>query len=529
MAHRPLQVYSMSVPVVTAQQMRDIESHIFENGMPVAALMEKVGGLIANRIQSLYPFKGFPQVGILVGPGHNGGDALVVARELIFKGYGVKLYHPFERSKELTTAHAQFARSLDIPFEETVDGLESCDVLVDGLFGFGLERELTGTIAADIDRINQWSQPVVSIDIPSGLHTDTGEVLGSAIQANQTLCLGLWKLGLLQDPALPWVGQAELVDFNIPAHGIEAVLGSVPFVQRLEAAHVLAQLSLKRSPITHKYREGHLLLMGGSQQYAGSIILAGLAARASGVGMLTIAVPASLKPLVVAQLPDAIVLDCRETPTGAIAMLPTDLDLSRFDAIAYGPGVTTQSGRLLELLLDSDRVLLLDADGLNLLAQRGASVLSTRRATTILTPHRGEFQRLFPALDHLSPTMATRAAAEQCRGIVVLKGACSTIAVSTGQVWINTESTPALARGGSGDVLTGLMGGLLARAQKQGRLLEEAVQGAVWWHGQAGKRAASDRTELGVDAYTLSQSLNPTLKEFCELANGTDEFRPDRL
>jgi ADP-dependent NAD(P)H-hydrate dehydratase / NAD(P)H-hydrate epimerase len=529
MTHRPPQVDSISVPIVTAQQMRDIESRIFENGMPVAALMEKVGGLIAQRIQSLYPFKGFPLVGVLVGPGHNGGDAMVVARELMFQRYRVQVYHPFDRSKELTTAHAQFARSLGIPFLETVDELEPCDLIIDGLFGFGLERELTGTIATDIERINQWCQPVVSIDMPSGLHTDTGAVLGTALQADKTLCLGLWKLGLLQDPALPWVGQAELIDFNIPPTCIEAVLGSVPFVQRLESAQVLAQLSLQRSPTTYKYREGHLLLIGGSQQYAGSILLAGLAARASGVGMLTIAVPASLKPLVVAQLPDAIVLDCRETPTGAIAMLPPELDLARFDAIAYGPGVTTQSSRLLDALLESDPVLLLDADGLNLLAQRGASVLSTRAATTVLTPHRGEFQRLFPALEHLSPTIAARTAAEQCRGIVVLKGACSAIAVSTGQVWMNAESTPALARGGSGDVLTGLMGGLLARAQRQGRLLEEAVQGAVWWHGQAGKRAASDRTELGVDAYTLTQYLNPTLKEYWELASRSDKFRLDRL
>jgi ADP-dependent NAD(P)H-hydrate dehydratase / NAD(P)H-hydrate epimerase len=512
----PQQSGSVGVSVVTAQQMREIESRIFEHGMPVAALMEKVGGLIARRFQSLYPFKAFSKIGILVGPGHNGGDALVVARELACNGFAVQIYHPFERSKDLTAAHARFARSLGIPFVESVDTFQGCDVLLDGLFGFGLERDLTGTIAADIQRINQGFLPIVSIDMPSGLQTDTGAVLGEAIRADRTFCLGLWKLGLLQEPALPWVGQAELIDFDIPLVCMEAVLGSVPFVQRLQSAQVMAQLPLQRSPTTYKYREGHLLLIGGSEQYAGSIVLAGLGARASGVGMLSIAVPASLKPLVVAQLPDAVVLSCRETPTGTIATLPGSLELSRYDAVAYGPGVTTQSATILDELLKSDRPLLLDADGLNLLAQRGASGLSARSAPTILTPHTGEFLRLFPDLANLPPITAAQEAARQSRAVVVLKGACSVIAAPTGQVWLNGESTPALARGGSGDVLTGVMGGLLAQALRQGRLLEEAVQNAVWWHAQAGKRAVGDRTELGVDAYTLTQYLIITLKEYAE-------------
>jgi ADP-dependent NAD(P)H-hydrate dehydratase / NAD(P)H-hydrate epimerase len=515
MNHWPQQTRS-SVPVVTAQQMREIESRIFENGMPVAALMEKVGGLIARRFQSLYPFKAGSRVGVLVGPGHNGGDALVVARELRFNGYAVQVYHPFERSKELTATHARFARTLGIPFVESVEGLQDCDVLLDGLFGFGLEHALTEAIAADIQQINQKPIPIVSIDMPSGLHTDTGAVLGEAIRAHQTFCLGLWKLGLWQDPALPWVGQAERIDFDIPWACIQAVLGSVPLVQQLNSAQVLAQLPLKRSPTTHKYREGHLLLVGGSEQYAGSIILAGLGARASGIGMLSIAVPTSLKSLVVAQLPDAVVSSCRETPTGTIAMLPSSLDLSRYDAVAYGPGVTTQSATILDELLESDRPLLLDADGLNLLSQRGVSVLSTRAAPTILTPHGGEFQRLFPELTNLPPSVAAQEAAVRSRAMVVLKGACSAIAAPTGQVWLNGESTPALARGGSGDVLSGLMGGLLAQALRQGRPWEEAVQNAVWWHAQAGRRAVGDRTELGVDAYTMTQYLNITLKEYAE-------------
>jgi ADP-dependent NAD(P)H-hydrate dehydratase / NAD(P)H-hydrate epimerase len=343
----PELLISIQVPVVSAQQMQDIESCLFANGMPVAALMEKVGGLIARRIQALYPFDSFQSVGVLVGPGHNGADALVVARELSFKGYQVCIYHPFERSKELTKAHTQFARSLSIPFHSSIEELRSCDVLIDGLFGFGLERLIEGDLAQSIGELNQWSLPIISIDVPSGLHTDTGEVLGVSVRATHTLCLGLWKLGLVQDTALEWTGQAELIDFDILWPIIESVLGSPIPVQRLVKQQMLKQLPLVRDRTTHKYKQGHLLLVGGSQKYPGSIILAGLGARASGVGMLSIAVPASLKPLIVSRLPDAVVIGCEETEEGAIAQLPETLDLARFDAIAYGPGVTTESATVL--------------------------------------------------------------------------------------------------------------------------------------------------------------------------------------
>lgn len=498
----------IQVPVVSARQMQDIESRIFANGMPIAALMEKVGGLIAQRIQALYYCEQFSSVGVLAGPGHNGADALVVARELWFQDYEVRIYLPFERCKELTQSHAQFARSLSIPFCDSVEELRDCDVLIDGLFGFGLERPLEGAIAQSIQTLNAGSQPVVSIDLPSGLHTDTGDVLGVAVRATHTLCLGLWKLGLVQDKSLEWAGKAELIDFDIPLPLVEAVLGSPPPVQRLVTEKVLEALPLKRDRVTHKYQQGHVLLVGGSCKYMGGIILSGLGARASGVGMLSIAVPATLQPWVIAQLPDAIVIGCPETPEGAIAELPQHLDLSRFDAIAYGPGATTETTTVLETLLACELPLLLDADGLNLLAEIGTERLRSRPTLTVLTPHAGEFRRLFPHLAPLSPMIAARQAAQDSGAVIVHKGACTTIASPDSQVWINTESTPALARGGSGDVLTGLMAGLLG--QSQGRFME-SVTSAVWWHAHAGIWAAQHHTVLGVNAATLAESLLPAL------------------
>ncbi|MGJ3251766.1 MAG: NAD(P)H-hydrate dehydratase [Elainellaceae cyanobacterium] len=500
--------------VVTASQMGDIESRIFDAGMPVAALMEKVAGLLVQRIRENYPVSRFARVGILIGPGHNGGDALVVGRELHLNGYHVTIYRPFSKQKELTGHHAQYATSMGIPWADSVESLQSCDVLIDGLFGFGLTRNIEGAAADAIAHINQWSIPVVSIDIPSGLHTDTGEVLGAAIRANQTLCLGLWKLAFLQDHSLAYIGTSELVDYGIPIHDIQAVLGDSPSLQRITPDRAIATLPLHRHPATHKYRQGHLLIVCGSRQYMGASILTSLAARASGVGMLSIAVPDYLKPIVVAQVPDALVIGCPERDNGAIDQFPDDVNLESYSAIACGPGLTPTAISVVKHVLESDRPLVLDADGLNILSQLDTvSTLSTRTAPTVLTPHPGEFKRLFPKIAENTSdrTDSVRSAAQQSKAIVLLKGAKVAIANDQGTVWFNPDSTPALARGGSGDVLTGLLGGLLAQATSHDIPTESMVQSATWWHAQAGLLAAQHRTELGVDAHTLVQFLIPAL------------------
>ncbi|MEG3839538.1 NAD(P)H-hydrate dehydratase [Microcoleus sp. herbarium14] len=564
--------------VVTADQMRQIETRIFAAGMPVAALMEKVAGLIAARIQELLKEEGrrpfdfaqeplqeegrrkkeegrgneegkfsylksrsegkkivnlqqLPVIGVLVGPGHNGGDALVAARELHFRGFPVVIYCPFSKLKELTKSHADYARSLNIPFSDKVESLKNCDLLVDGLFGFGLEREITNPTAAAIDEINNLKIPVFSIDIPSGIHTDTGTVLGTAIRAKHTLCLGLWKMAFLQDGALEYIGTSELIAFDIPAADIAAILGDSPSIQRITKRSAIEHLPLPRSPISHKYTNGHLLIIAGSGRYTGAAILAALGARASGVGMLSIAVPESIKPMLSSHLPEALVIGCPETHSGAIRELPIAIDLSSYDAIAVGPGLTLEAAIAVESVLECDRPLVLDADGLNILAQLGTvPILSERCALTIITPHPGEFKRLFPELaDQMGDRIAaTQAAAQLCGATVLLKGARVCISwqdshASRTVTYVNPESTPALARGGSGDVLTGLLGGLLASAlAKPSKRIarksptESVAATAVWWHARAGILAAKERTELGVDAFTLTQYLIPALRDFFE-------------
>jgi ADP-dependent NAD(P)H-hydrate dehydratase / NAD(P)H-hydrate epimerase len=492
--------------VVTAEQMRAIENRLFAAGMPVAALMEKVAGLLVQRMIPLLPIHN--PIGVLVGPGHNGGDALVVARELHWRGYPVTVCCPFERLKELTASHYRYVQSLGIPWSGNVDDLAHCHTIIDGLFGFGLERDITGSIATLINHINDWQRPVISIDLPSGLHTDSGQIMGTAIRATHTFCLGLWKQGLLQEHALDWVGQTELIDFDLPLADIQAVLGEDPAVQRITETMAIAALPLPRPVTTHKYQIGHLLLIAGSQRYMGAALLAGLGAKASGVGMLSIAVPAALKPWLATQLPDALVIGCPETPEGAIAALPDGLHLTSdsFQAIACGPGLTT-AAPILPTVLASNCPLVLDADGLNLVAHQGIQTLD-RTAPTLLTPHLGEFRRLFPEIATTCRVTATRQAAQRSGAIVLLKGARVAIGHPDGPVRFNPDSTPALARGGSGDVLTGLLGGLLAQRPQSPF---DVVQSATWWHAQAGLWAAQTRTELGVDAQTLAQWLIPAL------------------
>ncbi|MCM1983379.1 NAD(P)H-hydrate dehydratase [Lyngbya confervoides] len=510
---------NMDVPfapvVVTAAQMQAIEARIFSHGMPVAALMEKVAQRITQRIQQRYPLPQFPRAAILVGPGHNGGDALVVARELHHRGYQVQMHQPVSTLKPLTADHARYAQHLGLSFCQNSQDWLAADFIVDGLFGFGLTRPVSGALADLVAVINQSSVPVVSIDLPSGLHTDSGAVLGTAIAARHSYCLGLWKRAFFQTAALPYLGQAELIPFDIPALDQAAILSQSAPIQLITPSLVRQLLPWDRPPAAHKYQVGSLLLICGSQQYPGAALLCARSAQASGVGMLYVAVPQSLRLWVVSQIPEAVVIACPETDTGAIAALPSDIHWERIDAIALGPGLGDSP--IVPALLAVDKPLVLDADALNQLAQMPVeATLQARSSPTLLTPHGGEFKRLFPREAERNGDLmnCVRDLASQLHVVLVLKGAKTFIAGPDGCLWINPESTPALARGGSGDVLTGLMGGLLAQhpqpAASSGWITQLAAT-AVWWHAQAGCFAAQRYSQLSVSPSLLVDTLKDSL------------------
>ena len=501
--------------IVTAQQMQNIEKQIFVHAMPVASLMEKAALLSSQKIQSLYPLIAYPTVGIIIGCGHNGGDGLVIARELFLNGYDISLYVPLaDKSKALTAQHLDYAKFLGINIVQDLDVFQNCHLIIDGLFGFGLQRAITGTLANDIEIINQWQKPIVSIDIPSGIDTDTGRVLGTAIKATDTLCLGLWKLGLFQGPAIEYVGKLHLIDIGIPNDLVSKEIDLSQGIEQMTESKVKQILPIPRHINTHKYRQGNTLLICGSSQYAGAALLAGYGAKSGGVGMLTMVVPPPVKPLINNNLPMAVVFPTRGNDAGIIEFADLDhLDLSRYDVIAFGMGISrnlnSSAPQFLHQLLTNAQILLLDADGLNLLTEIDwLGALSQRNGITIMTPHEGEFKRLFPDIDLQTNRLeGLRKAAQRANSIILLKGAKTIISDRGQHTWVISEGTPALARGGSGDVLSGFISALVAQGNYDLYSVADMVAVAAWLHQQGGILAAQDVTEIGVDAVVLSDYL----------------------
>ncbi|BAQ66783.1 bifunctional ADP-dependent NAD(P)H-hydrate dehydratase/NAD(P)H-hydrate epimerase [Geminocystis sp. NIES-3709] len=502
--------------IVTAKQMQEIENRMFTEGMPVASLMEKAALLCSQRIYQEYPLIQSTTVGFIIGSGHNGGDGLVIARELFLKGYQVKLYTPLaNNSKDLTAQHLQYARFLNIDFVTDIEGLINGDVIIDCLFGFGLNRQITNSLAHDIILLNQWQKPVISIDIPSGIHTDTGEVLGVAVKAHLTLCLGLWKLGLFQSPAWEYTGKLEKIDLGIPDNLVKEVIHQSPLTQLITREKVKTVLPLPRAVNTHKYRQGNLLLICGSRQYAGAALFSAYGANVSGVGMLTMIIPQSLQPLINSHIPSALVVATKETKTGVMDFTSlSDVDLSKYNTILFGMGITREKIPYLPLqeILTTSAILVIDADGFNYLTEDNLHILSQRLAPTILTPHEGEFKRLFPNINlNKNRLEGLQEAAKKINGTILLKGSKTMISHQGQYNWIIKEGTTALARGGSGDVLSGFLGGLLAQTDFIKHSIQDVVASAGWLHQQGGILAVEDLTELGVDGITLAHYISQSI------------------
>jgi hydroxyethylthiazole kinase-like uncharacterized protein yjeF len=502
-----LPLFDPSTALVSSAQMRRLEEQIFAAGMPVAALMEKVGLAVFAQLRQDFPHA--QRIGILCGTGHNGGDGLVVGRELRLAQKGVKVWlgKP-DDLKPLTADHARYLRALGAEFVDRLEELADCDLLIDALFGIGLNRPLGDPWAEAVEWANGSGIPILSLDLPSGLNDQTGKIWGCCIRASHTYALGLWKRGLWQEAALPWVGQLRRIDFGIPPWACPAE--AVPQLLLQPWPHFPPDPPLD----THKYRQGSLLLVAGSTAYAGAAVLAGLGSRASGVGMVTLVAPAELKELIHSALPEVLV-----HPWEGIPSLPPVAE-KPFQAVAVGPGLGETRQLLLEILLRDWAGIpwVIDADGLNALAEMGVERLPENGIQAILTPHLGEFRRLFPGISLEDGLEAAQKAAAQSGAVVVLKGARTIIASPTGECWVNPESTPALARGGSGDVLTGLIGGLVARRRAQlgqamgiSELLSCACAG-VWWHAQAAIQLVGERGPTGVDPVHLAEHLPKALQ-----------------
>lgn len=493
------------LPIFTADEMRRLDARaIAELGIPGASLMENAGRGAAEVIAAELARLGSRRsaagktVTVVCGKGGNGGDGFVVARWLKRRGVRprVLLAVPARdiggaaagKLRELTRSGIRSRMIEDAPGLE--QALADSDLVVDALLGTGARGPATGLAARAIDAINASGRPVVALDVPSGLPADGESPPGPAVRASVTATFAGLKRGLVMGAAVELAGRVEIVPIGIPP--AEVARGSVTFL--LEPRDI-ARLFPPRPRDAHKGTYGHLLLVAGSAGKTGAAALAAEAAMRSGGGLVTVATPASQQPIVASLIVEAMSEPLPETAARTIAAkaqeVVTELAASR-EAVAIGPGLgrdqeTQQAVR--GLVRDLDKPLALDADGLIALAGH----LPTLRgvpAPRCLTPHPGEMATMLgttTAEVQRDRIGCVRDFATTHGVHVVLKGARSVIGGPGGRVWVNPTGNPGMASGGTGDVLTGMLGAFLARGLDP----EAALLAAVYLHGSAGDAAAA--------------------------------------
>ncbi len=511
------------IKIVTASQMQALDRRtIGEAHIPSITLMERAGAGVVSCLERTFgPVRG-KSITVLCGKGNNGGDGLVVARLLVKLGAKVRaltMTPASELSYDAATMYRRFVqaagKSSVRPYTSSAQVqslLRDSDLLVDALLGTGLSSNITGRYGDAIDSINESGRPVVAVDLPSGLHADTGAVLGQAVRATVTATLGLPKIGLYQHRGTDLSGLVSLVDIGIPQSYIDAV----PSHTTLITPSFVRQVLPKRSPSSHKGTFGHAGIIAGSVGKTGAAAMAARAALRVGAGLVTIATPSSVNDVLESKLLEAMTVPMPETKARTFSRSAFDrlvAFIAARTATAIGPGISThpETVELVQALVKQlDRPAVLDADALNAIAGR-ASLLTSCKTPPILTPHPGEMARLesdsTPAIvnEHRVET-AVRFARE--RGVfVVLKGARTVVSRPDGSAAICPGGNPGMATAGTGDVLTGMVVGLLA----QGLSSWDAACAATYLHSQAGDLAAEAKGQAGLIAGDVIEQIAPAL------------------
>lgn len=464
-------------PIVTGAEMRAAEQAAFAHGQNSFALMQAAGAAVAQAIQRAHP-AGNASAMILCGPGNNGGDGFIVADLLARTGWRVCVASMRARADYKGDAgEAAAAWQGDLVTCDPaylVSLLAASTVLVDALFGIGLDRPLQGETAAVIDLVNRSSADIWAVDVPSGISADTGHVMGAAIRADHTVTFGWPKPGHLLLP-----GRAHVGTLHVAALGFDTASmpeGVAAFVNEPSLwLSALPQPGLQ----DHKYSRGHALVIGSSDM-PGAGRLAALAARRIGAGMLSVAAPVATLPLYMADQPGIIARPAAQAEDYVEILMDR-----RISGVLVGSGLVPDAAAREAVLtsLAAGRPAVVDGGGLTAFADRPEDLFTLGRPDVVLTPHEGEFARLFPDLGaDMGKLDRVRQAARRARSVVLLKGADTVVAAPDGQAAIASEASPYLATAGSGDVLAGLILGLLA----QGMPAYRAAAAGIWFHGQAG-------------------------------------------
>jgi NAD(P)H-hydrate epimerase len=485
--------------LMTVAQMAAADAAAPDLGVPSMTLMESAGRAVADEIGRRFTPR---PAAVLCGPGNNGGDGFVVARLLKQRGWPVWCETIAEPDR-LKGDAAEAFRRWDGETRPISDVAPSADLFIDALFGAGLSRALEGQAAHLAEALAERREAVIAIDVPSGVHGDTGQLLGGiAFRAGLTVTFVRRKPGHVLLPGRTHCGDVVCADIGMPEAAVLRALGAGPSTFALTDGFALAVQSG-----AHKYDRGHCLVVSGPANSAGAARLAALGAARAGAGLTTIIAPADAAALHRTQLTAVMVRD------GDLADQLAD---DRKNAVVIGPGLGLDEadGAQVNAVLAARRATVLDADALTLIAKNGAQGIQGIHESCVLTPHGGEFARLFPDLAGDLATRGklavTREAAMRCNATVLFKGADTVIARPDGTAAIDTLAPPWLATAGSGDVLAGLIGGLMA----QGLPPFEAACGGVFLHGAAARRLGP-----GLLADDLPDALPAVLAGLRVLAN----------
>jgi hydroxyethylthiazole kinase-like uncharacterized protein yjeF len=502
--------------VSTVSEMRELDRRAIEEfGVAAELLMENAGQAVYFALLNEFGIEGKRFV-VFCGLGNNGGDGLVVARKLHSSGGSVKVFVLGDpgRFKGAAKTSADIVSRLPIEVrqiesaEEAQTEVAHCNCIVDAILGTGLTREVTGLYRDVIERINGSGKTVFSIDIPSGVHGDTGKAMGAAVRADVTVTFGLPKIGNMLFPGYDLGGKLYVSHISFPPIMYDADTLKVEISPPTELP--------PRGKDGHKGDFGQALFIAGAAGYFGAPYLSALSFLKAGGGYSRLAAPRSIVPFIASKGSEIVFVPQVETDSGSIALQnkPALLELSeRMDMVILGPGLSLDSETqqlVRELTAETNKPLLIDGDGITAVCQ-DLGIVKERQAETILTPHLGEMSRLTGTsvreIDANKVDVLQRTAAE-LNATVVLKGAHSLIGYPDGRVFINMSGNPGMATAGSGDVLTGTIAAMFGL----GLPLSTSVRQGVFAHGLAGDLAAEDWGEDGITAQDILDYLPPAMK-----------------